>query len=142
MRLGPYRVFEQLGPRSLAPAFKARARTRGRPWRSGECPGSRLPNLNTSPFFQHEARAIAHLQYPHILSILNFGITDGETYIVMLYLDRGALAGLLYEMAPGRLTYGGAGPGTLTEVIRVLAEPCSFPARAAPASPSRSRLCF
>lgn len=43
--------------------------------------------------FEHEARTIAHLEHPHIVSIFDVGRTaDGRLYYTMPYLPRGDLA--------------------------------------------------
>src|SRR5205823_14850687 len=45
----------------------------------------------TQEQFRREARTIAHLQHPHILQVLEFGIDDQTPYLVMEYTPGGTL---------------------------------------------------
>jgi serine/threonine protein kinase len=45
--------------------------------------------------FQQEARIVANLQHPNILSLFDYGEADGYTYMVMPLVEGGTLAGLL-----------------------------------------------
>ena len=45
----------------------------------------------TQEQFRREARTIAHLQHPHIVQVLDFGIHDQTPYLVMEYTP-GALS--------------------------------------------------
>src|ERR1700752_3335264 len=44
--------------------------------------------------FQREARTIAHLQHPHIVRVLDFGIQDQVPYLVMEYIPGNTLRSL------------------------------------------------
>ena len=50
--------------------------------------------------FQYEARTIARLQHPHILSIFDFGIEDNILYLVMPYVQGGSLREIMREPIP------------------------------------------
>ena len=50
--------------------------------------------------FWQEARAIARLTHPHIVTIHDFGEDKGFTYIVMEHLTGGTLAGRMGEKFP------------------------------------------
>ncbi len=41
--------------------------------------------------FRREARTIAHLQHPHIVQVLDFGLDDQTPYLVMEYAPGGTL---------------------------------------------------
>ena len=45
----------------------------------------------TQEQFQREARTIAHLQHPHIVQVLEFGIDEQTPYLVMEYTPGGTL---------------------------------------------------
>lgn len=51
-----------------------------------------LPGSDASARFQREARAIAQLRHPNIVSVYDFGETDGCPYMVVQYLSGGSLA--------------------------------------------------
>jgi serine/threonine protein kinase len=58
---------------------------------------------NTHAAFQREAHTIAHLQHPHIVRVLDFGIQDQTPYLVMEYIQGGTLRSLHPEGT--RLSY-------------------------------------
>ncbi|MEL7234785.1 MAG: serine/threonine-protein kinase, partial [Chloroflexota bacterium] len=41
--------------------------------------------------FELEAKTIARLQHPHILSLFDYGVEDDLLYLVMAYIDGGSL---------------------------------------------------
>src|SRR5947209_5421537 len=45
----------------------------------------------TQERFRREARTIAHLQHPHILQVLDFGLDEQTPYLVMEYMPGGTL---------------------------------------------------
>src|SRR6266700_2651866 len=45
----------------------------------------------TQEQFRREARTIAHLQHPHIVRVLDFGLDDQTPYLVMEYTPGGTL---------------------------------------------------
>jgi eukaryotic-like serine/threonine-protein kinase len=48
-------------------------------------------DTETQEQFRREARTIAHLQHPHILQVLDFGLADQTPYLVMEYTPGGTL---------------------------------------------------
>src|SRR5207248_9480516 len=46
---------------------------------------------DTQEQFRREARTIAHLQHPHIVQVLDFGLDDQTPYLVMEYAPGGTL---------------------------------------------------
>jgi serine/threonine protein kinase len=45
----------------------------------------------TQEQFRREARTIAHLQHPHIVQVLDFGLHEQTPYLVMEYTPGGTL---------------------------------------------------
>jgi serine/threonine-protein kinase len=97
-RLGEYEIIEQIGRGATADVYKAFQ-----------------PKLNRyvgikvlSPFvsdedafrkrFIREAKAVAQLDHPNILSVYDFDQQDNRVYLVMRYVDTGSLADILTEM--------------------------------------------
>src|SRR5215467_1905155 len=46
---------------------------------------------DTHEQFRREARTIAHLQHPHIVQVLDFGLDDQTPYLVMEYTPGGTV---------------------------------------------------
>ncbi len=44
-----------------------------------------------APNFLQEARTIAHLEHPHIVPVLDYGVQEGTPYLVMRYAPHGNL---------------------------------------------------
>ncbi len=51
---------------------------------------TRLAQSEYKAFLQ-EARIVAHLEHPHIIPVLDFGLQDGTPYLVMRYAPNGSL---------------------------------------------------
>jgi serine/threonine-protein kinase len=52
--------------------------------------------------FEHEAKAIAALEHPHILPVYDFGRDQELSYMVMRYIQGGTLSGLMGQKLPYR----------------------------------------
>jgi YVTN family beta-propeller protein len=52
--------------------------------------------------FKREVDIIAQLEHPHILPVYDFGVVDGDPYIVMRYMGGGSLHDLLKARSLGR----------------------------------------
>ena len=48
--------------------------------------------------FRLEARTIAHLEHPHIVRVLDFGVEDGTPFLVMSYAPNGTLRQLYLKL--------------------------------------------
>ena len=86
-RLGTYEILEQLGSGGMGEVYRARDRKLDR-----EVAIKVLPaHLSSSPAalsrFEREAKAVAALSHPNILSIHDFGSQDGTAYAVMELLE-------------------------------------------------------
>ena len=82
-RLGPYEILELAGAGGMGAVYRARD-TRLRRTVAIKVASSRLsedPNLRAR--FQHEARAIAALNHPHICAIHDVATFEGHDVIVM-----------------------------------------------------------
>ncbi|MDA0243166.1 MAG: serine/threonine-protein kinase [Chloroflexi bacterium] len=80
------------------------------------------PNLLQRPrfrdLFHHEARLIARLRHPHIVSVFDFGEHENQPYLVMQYLPGGTL---VERLAYGALTLQAITP-ILTNLARAVDE--------------------
>ena len=81
-RLGPYEVIAPIGTGGMGEVYRARDNKLGREVAVKVLP----PELSDDPValarFQREAQAVAALSHPHILTIYDFGASDGITYAV------------------------------------------------------------
>lgn len=99
--LGKYQIVEQLGEGGMATVFKAYDPSLERYVaikiiRSG----NQLDPLFLQRF-QREARALAKLDHPYILKVLDYGEEDGVPYLVMPYVAHGTLK----QYTSSRLSY-------------------------------------
>lgn len=108
MQLGPYRVLERIGHGGMATVYRAYHPALDRnvalkvlPEFFAEDEGYRLR-------FQQEARSVARLKHPNILSVFDFGYDDSVAYLVLELLEGGTLAERL------------GAPMPLQEVVRIL----------------------
>ena len=86
-RLGPYEILELAGAGGMGEVYRARD-TRLRRTVAIKVASSRMsedPHLRAR--FQHEARAIAALNHPHICAIHDVATFEGHDVIVMEYLE-------------------------------------------------------
>src|SRR5438105_9729134 len=106
--LGPYRVIERIGRGGMAEVYKAHHSALDRYVAIKVLPEFFADNLAFRERFRQEARSIARLNHPNILSVFDFGDQDGAPYLVMELLEGGTLADIL------------SGPVDLEEVVRIL----------------------
>ena len=87
--LGQYRLLRQLGQGSFAAVYLAEHHYLERP-AAIKVLHMRMQRTSHDAF-RREARTIARLQHPHIISVYDFGIQDDVPYLVMEYLAGGTL---------------------------------------------------
>ena len=99
-RLGPYEILAPLGAGGMGEVYRARDTKLGREVAVKVLPAELSGDAAALSRFQREARAVAALSHPNILSIYDFGSADGITYAVTELLtgetlrqrlDRGAV---------------------------------------------------
>jgi serine/threonine protein kinase/DNA polymerase III delta prime subunit len=88
-RLGNYRLLRLLGRGAFAEVYLGEHEYLERP------AAIKLLHVqmeqDTQEQFRREARTIAHLQHPHIVSVLDFGFAEQTPYLVMEYTPGGTL---------------------------------------------------
>src|SRR5450631_236584 len=96
-RLGPYEILAPLGAGGMGEVYRARDSKLDRDVAVKVLPQTVAADPDTLARFEREAKAVAALSHPNILSIFDFGTHDGVAYAVMELLDgetlRGKLAG-------------------------------------------------
>jgi serine/threonine protein kinase len=93
--IGQYQIVEQIGQGGMATIFKAHQPSIDRYVAIKILPNQFAQDPNFVKRFEHEAKAIAALEHPHILPVHDFGTKEGRPYTVMRYVEGGTLADLM-----------------------------------------------
>ena len=99
-RLGPYEVFELLGQGGMGEVYRARDPRLGRDVAIKVLPDGVATDPDRLRRFELEARAVAALNHPHILTVHDVGIHDGTPYVVTELLEGESLREVLARRAP------------------------------------------
>ena len=99
-RLGPYEILAPLGAGGMGEVYRARDKKLDRDVAIKVLPESVAADPDTLARFEREAKAVAALSHPNILSIFDFGTQAGVSYVVMELLEGETLRSVL---ATGRL---------------------------------------
>ena len=94
-RLGPYEILAPLGAGGMGEVYRARDRKLDRDVAIKVLPPSVAADPDTLARFEREAKAVAALSHPNILSIFDFGAHEGIAYAVMELLEGETLRGKL-----------------------------------------------
>jgi TolB-like protein/Flp pilus assembly protein TadD len=95
--LGPYEILAPLGAGGMGEVYRARDSKLKRDVAIKVLPASVATDPGTLARFEREAKAVAALSHPNILSIFDFGTHDGVSYAVMELLEGETLRGKLLE---------------------------------------------
>ncbi len=94
-QFGHYQIVEPLGEGGMAAVYKAFQPSMERYVAVKVLPRHMAMSEEFITRFKLEARLLAQLQHPHILSVFDYGESEGYTYIVMPYVQGGTLADLM-----------------------------------------------
>jgi eukaryotic-like serine/threonine-protein kinase len=94
-RLGPYEILAPLGAGGMGEVYRARDTKLDRDVAIKLLPESIASDPDSLARFEREAKAVAALSHPNILSIFDFGMHDGISYAVMELLEGATLRGKL-----------------------------------------------
>ncbi len=86
-RLGPYEIVSSLGVGGMGEVYRARDPRLGRDVAIKVIAGEGPPSPERLQRFEQEARAVAALQHPHILSVFDVGAHEGHAYLVFELLE-------------------------------------------------------
>lgn len=93
-RLGPYQILERLGQGGMAPVFRALDTRLDREValkvlpRAVGADSTSVQGLSARERFLREARALARIAHPQVVSIFDVGEADGFCYLAMELLER------------------------------------------------------
>jgi serine/threonine-protein kinase len=94
-QFGPYQIVAPVGEGGMAAVYKAYQPSMERYVALKVLPRQMAQSEEFIARFKREARLLAQLQHPHILSVFDYGEADGFTYIAMPLVQSGTLADLL-----------------------------------------------
>jgi serine/threonine-protein kinase PpkA len=99
-----YRIVRRIGLGGMATVYLAIQESLGRPVAIKVLASERAPSEELVQRFEHEARTIAQLDHPHIVSIFDVGRTsNGQIYYTMPYLPNGDLSTRNLRDSPDRV---------------------------------------
>ena len=98
-KLGPYEILGQIGAGGMGEVYRARDARLNRDVAIKVLPQRVAADAGAMSRFEREAKAVAALSHPNILSIFDFGSEGGVAYAVMELLD-GQTLGELLESGP------------------------------------------
>ena len=87
VRLGPYEVLAALGKGGMGEVYKARDTRLDRTVAIKVLPEHVANDPDLKQRFEHEARAVAALNHPHICTLHDVGHQDGIDFLVMEHLE-------------------------------------------------------
>ena len=101
-RLGPYEILSPLGAGGMGEVYRARDKKLDRDVAIKVLSQSLAADPDSLARFEREAKAVAALSHPNILSIFDFGTQEGVSYAVMELLEGETLRGKLEAGAISR----------------------------------------
>ena len=112
--LAHYRILEQLGEGAMGQVFLAEDRRLGRKIALKVLPAEMAAKPERIERFRREARAVAALNHPNIVTIYSVEDADGSTFLTMEYVDG--------EMLSSRVRSGGMPVDEFVTIARPFAE--------------------
>ncbi|MEK7751191.1 MAG: serine/threonine-protein kinase, partial [Acidobacteriota bacterium] len=91
-KLGPYEILSPLGAGGMGEVYKARDTRLDRTVAIKVLPEHIARREELRQRFEHEARAVASLNHPHICVLHDIGSQEGTGYMVMEYMEGETLA--------------------------------------------------
>ena len=86
-RLGPYEIVELLGAGGMGEVYRARDPRLGRDVAVKVLPEEVAQDVQRLGLFEREARAVAALNHPNILTVYDVGTHEGVPYVVTALLE-------------------------------------------------------
>jgi tRNA A-37 threonylcarbamoyl transferase component Bud32/tetratricopeptide (TPR) repeat protein len=100
--VGPYRIMEQLGQGGMATVFKAYHPNLDRYVAIKVLHPAFKQDPQFTERFQREARVVAKLDHPNIVPVFDYADHNGQSYIVMKFVEGETLKGVLDREWPSK----------------------------------------
>ncbi|HUO15409.1 MAG TPA: protein kinase, partial [Verrucomicrobiae bacterium] len=113
-KLGPYKILSALGVGGMGEVYRATDTKLGRDVALKVLPAEMVCNSERLARFQREARAVASLNHPHIVTLYSVEESDGVPFLTMEYVPG--------ESLDRRIPPGGLQVSQMIEIARALAE--------------------
>jgi len=113
-KLGPYKILSALGAGGMGEVYRATDTKLGRDVALKVLPAEMACNSERLARFQREARAVASLNHPHIVTLYSVEESDGVPFLTMEYVPG--------ESLDRRIPQGGLQVSQMIEIARALAE--------------------
>lgn len=94
-RLGPYEIKSTLGSGGMGEIYRARDARLNRDVAIKVLREDDAANAESRSRFEREARAIAAFNHPNIVAVYDFGVEDGQQYVVSELIEGESLRSLL-----------------------------------------------
>jgi Tol biopolymer transport system component len=91
-RLGPYEILAAIGAGGMGEVYRARDTRLDRTVAIKVLPSEVIADPDRRARFEREAKTIAELNHPHICSLHDVGIANGQRYLVMEFVEGETLA--------------------------------------------------
>ncbi|HVN21040.1 MAG TPA: serine/threonine-protein kinase, partial [Dongiaceae bacterium] len=113
-KLGPYKILTPLGVGGMGEVYRATDTKLGRDVALKVLPAEMVCNSERLARFQREARLVASLNHPHIVTLYSVEEADGVPFLTMEYVPG--------ESLDRRIPPGGLSVSQMIEIARALAE--------------------
>jgi serine/threonine-protein kinase len=100
--VGPYRIIEQLGQGGMATVFKAYHPNLDRYVAIKVLHPAFKQDPQFLERFQREARVVAKLDHPNIVPVFDYADHDGQSYLVMKFIEGETLKGVIDRQWPSK----------------------------------------
>ncbi len=96
-KIKDYKLLRSLGRGGMGEVFLAEQESLGRQVALKILHASAFVSSESSLRFHREAKSLARLRHPHVVTVFDFGIDDGAHYLVMEFIPGQSLADVLKE---------------------------------------------
>jgi serine/threonine protein kinase len=97
VEIGDYRIIRKVGQGAMGVVYEAEQKTLRRRVALKVLPFGALSDERMVKRFEHEARAAAKLDHPHVVKVFDFGKAQGTHYLAMQFVDGRPMSEAIHE---------------------------------------------